>query len=141
MLKLIINKQAFKALTIPSIHTDRSRRNIDGNSHHDDGHHHDSGSECAASESHPHATWKDFSQLDKDISNIKLKLDYIKTGLSETKAVIKELGNKIEKKFDKINGKFDKTDSKIDRIFYGVISGLVGFILKGGFDYYQATKK
>ncbi|KAG0124355.1 hypothetical protein HOY82DRAFT_634209 [Tuber indicum] len=150
MLKLIINKQAFKALTIPSYLPHRPisstpRRNIDGNSHHDDGHHHDSGSECAPSESRPHATWKDFSHLDKFCLETRILirdiLDYIKTRLSETKAEIKDLGNKTEKKFNKIDGKFDKTDSKIDRIFYGVISGLVGFILKGGFDYYQATKK
>ena len=43
------------------------------------------------------------------------------------RADIKELGN--------------KTDSKIDRVFHGVITTLVGFVLKGGFDYYQAAKK
>ncbi|KAG0137553.1 hypothetical protein HOY82DRAFT_649292 [Tuber indicum] len=139
MFKLIINKQAFKALTIPPYHPHRlisatPRLNTDGDSHHVDDHRHDSSSESAASESHPRVTWKDFSQLDKDVSNIKLKLDYIQTGQSEMRADIKDLGNKTDKKFD-------RTDSKIDRIFYGVITTLVGFVLKGGFDYYQAAKK
>jgi len=49
------------------------------------------------------------------------------------RADIKDLGNKTD-------NKFDKTDNKIDRIFYGVITTLVGFVLKGGFDYYQAAK-
>ncbi|RPA88788.1 hypothetical protein L873DRAFT_1724679, partial [Choiromyces venosus 120613-1] len=69
-----------------------------------------------------------------DVLNIKLKLEHIETRLSETRAEIKDLSNKMERKFD-------KTDSKIDRIFYGVITSLVGFVLKGGFDYYQAAKK
>ena len=50
------------------------------------------------------------------------------------KAEIKDLGGKLERKFD-------KTDSKVDRVLYGIITGLVGFVMKGGFDYYQVHKK
>lgn len=37
--------------------------------------------------------------------------------------------------------KFDKMDGKIDRVLYGIMAGLSGFVLKGGFDYYQNYKK
>jgi len=42
----------------------------------------------------------------------------------------------MEKRFDRIDNKFESTDAKIDRVLYGIITSLVGFILKGGFDYY-----
>ena len=50
------------------------------------------------------------------------------------KAEFKGLGGKMEREFD-------KTDSRIDRVLYGIITGLVGFVVKGGFDYYQIHKK
>ncbi|CAZ85294.1 unnamed protein product [Tuber melanosporum] len=139
MLRLIINKQTFKAISIHPYRPHRGfstvpGRNTDSDSHHDNDYHHDSSGGCAGSGSPPGVTSKDFANLDKDVSNIKLKLDYIQSGQSEMRADIKDLGNKTDKKFD-------KTDSKIDRIFYGVITTLVGFVLKGGFDYYQAAKK
>ena len=34
--------------------------------------------------------------------------------------------------------KIDKMGSKIDRVLYAIITGLVGFVLKGGFNYYHA---
>jgi len=60
---------------------------------------------------------------------------------TDLKDLNKMTEDKFEKTDSKIDKKFDKTDSKIDRIFYGVITSLVGFVLKGGFDYYQAAKK
>ncbi|PWW75244.1 hypothetical protein C7212DRAFT_324098 [Tuber magnatum] len=139
MFRLIINKQAFKAFILHSYHPHRGfgtvpRRNTDSDSHHDNDHHHDSSGACTGSGSPLGVTWKDFAQLDRDVSNIKLKLDHIQSGQTEMRADIKDLGNKTDKKFD-------RTDGKIDRIFYGIITSLVGFVLKGGFDYYQAAKK
>jgi len=58
---------------------------------------------------------------------MKLQLDHLESGQ-------RDLSNKMERKFD-------KTDSKIDRVLYGIITGLVGFVLKGGFDYYQVHGK
>ena len=57
---------------------------------------------------------------------MKLTLDHLESGQ-------RDLSSKMERKFD-------KTDGKIDRVLYGIITGLVGFVLKGGFDYYQAKK-
>ena len=74
------------------------------------------------------------ANISQGVSNVRLKVDNIQTGQTEMRADIKDLGNKTD-------NKFDKTDNKIDRIFYGVITTLVGFVLKGGFDYYQAAKQ
>jgi hypothetical protein len=68
---------------------------------------------------------------------VKLKLDHFESGQREMKAEIKDLRNTMDKKFDNVDRKFDKTNGKIDRVLYGIITGLVGFVLKGGFDYYQ----
>ncbi|KAG0126882.1 hypothetical protein HOY82DRAFT_569185 [Tuber indicum] len=128
MFRLIIDKQVFKALAIPSYHQHRListtlRCNTNCNSQHNDGHYHDSSSECVALGSHPY-----------DVSNLKLKLNYIQIGQSEMRADITDFSNKTEKKFD-------KTNSKIDCVFYTVITSIVGFIHKSGFDYSQAAKK
>jgi len=83
---------------------------------------------------------------------VKLKLDHLELGQKEMRAEIKDLSSKVDRKFDnverkfdnverKFDRKFDKTDGKIDRVLYGIITGLVGFVLKGGFDYYQTNKK
>ena len=72
---------------------------------------------------------------------MKLKLDHLELGQKEMRAEIKDLSRKMERKFDNVERKFDKTDGKIDRVLYGIITGLVGFVLKGGFDYYQTNKK
>ncbi|KAG0129209.1 hypothetical protein HOY82DRAFT_521761 [Tuber indicum] len=146
MFRLIVNKQAFKALSSHLYHSCRligttPRRNVESDSYHDNGHHYDRSSGSGGSASHPDIVPKGFYQPDKDVSNIKLKLEHLETRLSETRADIKDLSNKMEQGFDRTDRKFDKTDSKIDRIFYGVITSLVGFVLKAGFDYYQAAKK
>ena len=65
---------------------------------------------------------------------MKLKLDHLESGQREMRAEIKDFSSKMERKFD-------KTDGKIDRVLYGIITGLVGFVLKGGFDHYQTNKK
>jgi len=79
---------------------------------------------------------------------VKLKLDHLELGQKEMRAEIKDLSSKMERKFDNVERKFDnmerkfdKTDGKIDRVLYGIITGLVGFVLKGGFDYHQTNKK
>jgi len=72
---------------------------------------------------------------------VKLKLEHLESGQRKMRTEIKDLSNKMEKKFEHVDRKFDKTDGKIDRVLYGIITGLVGFVLTGGFDYYQSHKK
>ncbi|KAI5795097.1 hypothetical protein EDC01DRAFT_654050 [Geopyxis carbonaria] len=66
---------------------------------------------------------------------MKLKLDYLELGQKEIKTEIKDLGNKMDREFDHVDGKFDKTDCKIHRVLYGIVTGLIGFVLKGGLDH------
>ncbi|CUS09621.1 unnamed protein product [Tuber aestivum] len=102
MTRLIVNKQAFKAISIHPYHSHRGfgtvpRRNTDSDSHHVNDHHHDSSGGCAGFGSPPGITWKDFVQLDKDVFNIKLKLDHIQSGQSEMRADVKVLNSRMDK--------------------------------------------
>lgn len=63
---------------------------------------------------------------------MKLKLDHLESGQKE----IKDLSNRMDRNFEHVDRNFDKMDSKMDRVLYGIITGLIGFVLKGGFDYY-----
>ncbi|KAI5790629.1 hypothetical protein DFH27DRAFT_570713 [Peziza echinospora] len=65
---------------------------------------------------------------------MKLKLDQLDSGQRDLAREQRDFRNKMERRFD-------RTDSKIDRVLYGVITGLVGFVLTGGFDYYQVHAK
>ena len=47
----------------------------------------------------------------------------------------------MESKFELVDAKFARMDGKIDRAVYLIITGLVGFVLKGGFDYCQVHNK
>ena len=72
---------------------------------------------------------------------MKLKLDHLESGQ-------KDLVNKMEKGFDnvgegfgRVDRIFDKMHSKLDRALYAIVTGLAGFVLKGGFDCYQGHKE
>ena len=65
---------------------------------------------------------------------MKLRLDRIESAQREVVSEMNDLSGEMERKFDKM-------DSKIDHALYGIITGLVGLVLKGGFDYYQSHKR
>lgn len=47
----------------------------------------------------------------------------------------------IKNPSNRMDRKLDEADSKIGRVLYGIITGIVGLVLKGGFDYYREHKK
>jgi hypothetical protein len=73
---------------------------------------------------------------------MKASLQHLEAGLRETKgelrADVKDLGNKMDKELKDLGNKMDR---KFDRLLYLVISGLVGLVLKGGFDHFVIGKE
>lgn len=62
---------------------------------------------------------------------MKLSLDHLESGQNEVNGEINDLGGKMKRKCDRMDG-------KMDRVPYGIITGLVGFVMKGSVDYNKA---
>jgi hypothetical protein len=69
---------------------------------------------------------------------MKASLQHLEAGLRETRMELRDMKGELRADVKDLG---DKMDRKLDRLLYMVISGLVGFVLKGGFDYFVSGKE
>jgi hypothetical protein len=69
---------------------------------------------------------------------MKVEIGHLAMGQRELKSEIKDLGHRMDKDMKDL-GK--GLGNKIDRVLYGIITGIIGWMIKGGYDIYDERKE
>jgi hypothetical protein len=65
---------------------------------------------------------------------MKVEIGHLGMGQRELKSEIKDLGNRMDRDIKDLG-------KKIDRVLYGIITGIIGWMIKGGYDIYDERKE